>query len=51
MMLIVSSSLGENLWTLSALYSFMLDRVTANDYESSLLVAILKVRILDTYFV
>lgn len=37
-------SLGENLYTLSAMYSFMLDRVTAVDYESTLLLAMLKVR-------
>ncbi|ETN41482.1 uncharacterized protein HMPREF1541_03418 [Cyphellophora europaea CBS 101466] len=35
-------SLGENLYTLSALYSFLLDRVTAVDYESPLLLATLK---------
>lgn len=36
--------LGENQFTMSALYSFMLDRVNAGDYDSSLVSNILKVR-------
>lgn len=35
--------LGENQFTMSALYSFMLDRVNAGDYDSSLVSNILKV--------
>ncbi|KIV96520.1 hypothetical protein, variant 2 [Exophiala mesophila] len=34
--------LGENQFTMSALYSFMLDRVNAGDYDSSLVSNILK---------
>lgn len=35
--------LGENQFTLSALYSFLLDRVNAEDYDSKLITAILEV--------
>ena len=35
--------LGDNQWTMSALYAFMLDRVTVADYDSSLVTSILKV--------
>ncbi|KAK5454264.1 hypothetical protein LTS15_006264 [Exophiala xenobiotica] len=38
----VVKRLGENHFTMSALYSFMLDRFTAGDYDSPLVLAILK---------
>jgi hypothetical protein len=43
-LLIIFSRLGENQFTMSALYSFMLDRFNAGDYDSSLVSNILKVR-------
>ena len=43
-LLIVFFRLGENQWTMSALYAFMLDRVTVLDFDSTLIISILKVR-------
>jgi hypothetical protein len=40
---VIFYSLAENQWVMSALYSFMLDRVTAGDLDSSLITSILKV--------
>ena len=42
-LLIVFCRLGENQWTMSALYAFMLDRVTVLDFDSTLIISILKV--------
>ena len=41
--------LGENQWTMSALYAFMLDRVTAGDLDGTLVISILKVRPIYLY--
>ncbi|RMD40982.1 hypothetical protein DV735_g4157, partial [Chaetothyriales sp. CBS 134920] len=41
----VLKSLGENHWTMSALYSFMLDRVSAGDLDSPLIASILKLAV------
>ncbi|RMZ91942.1 hypothetical protein DV736_g832, partial [Chaetothyriales sp. CBS 134916] len=41
----VLKSLGENHWTMSALYSFMLDRVSAGDLDSPLVTSILKLAV------
>ncbi|RMZ79616.1 hypothetical protein DV737_g3319, partial [Chaetothyriales sp. CBS 132003] len=41
----VLKSLGENQWTMSALYSFMLDRVSAGDLDSPLVTSILKLAV------
>ncbi len=43
-MLMSLCSLGLNEWVMSALYSFMLDRVTAGDLDSTLVTSILKVQ-------
>lgn len=43
-LLITFYRLGENQFTMSALYSFMLDRFNAGDYDSTLVSNILKVR-------
>lgn len=43
-LLIIIYRLGENQFTMSALYSFMLDRFNAGDYDSTLVSNILKVR-------
>lgn len=49
-MLIVPSRLGENHFTLSAQYNFLADRVNADDYDSSLVTAILQVCVSSYYY-